>query len=126
MLPLRLQRDLVSQAVEKDGEGDYKAAIQLYCDALAFFVPAIHCKYGCAHLLSLNLFFFDMTCVCVSLSVLGTSFYPSFHVLLQFTFACMINSTFCVSDEKIPAKKDALRIKVSVCDSVRLLMVVVY
>ncbi|KAK7477825.1 hypothetical protein BaRGS_00030903, partial [Batillaria attramentaria] len=34
-------RELVSEAVEKDGKGDYKAAVQLYCDALAFFVPAI-------------------------------------------------------------------------------------
>lgn len=39
------QKKLVSEAVQKDTEGDYKAAVQLYCDALAFFVPAIHCKW---------------------------------------------------------------------------------
>ncbi|XP_076465015.1 serine/threonine-protein kinase ULK3-like [Babylonia areolata] len=32
---------IVSDAVKKDSEGDYQAAVQLYCDALAFFVPAI-------------------------------------------------------------------------------------
>lgn len=38
------QKDLVSQAVKKDTEGDYKNAVTLYCNALAFFVPAIHCE----------------------------------------------------------------------------------
>ena len=39
------QKKLVSEAVKKDADGDYKSAVQLYCDALAFFVPAIHCKW---------------------------------------------------------------------------------
>ncbi|KAL8595819.1 hypothetical protein ACOMHN_012237 [Nucella lapillus] len=33
---------LVSEAVKKDSEGDCKTAVQLYCDALAYFVPAIN------------------------------------------------------------------------------------
>ncbi|XP_025077339.1 serine/threonine-protein kinase ULK3-like isoform X2 [Pomacea canaliculata] len=39
---LRNAKDIVSQAVKKDTEGDYKNAVTLYCNALAFFVPAIH------------------------------------------------------------------------------------
>ncbi|XP_070210335.1 serine/threonine-protein kinase ULK3-like [Littorina saxatilis] len=35
-------KKLVSAAVAKDSEGDYKSAVSHYCDALAFFVPAIH------------------------------------------------------------------------------------
>lgn len=35
-------KKLVSDAIQKDAEGDYKTAVSLYCDALAFFVPAIH------------------------------------------------------------------------------------
>ncbi|XP_023608886.1 serine/threonine-protein kinase ULK3 isoform X6 [Myotis lucifugus] len=34
---------LVVQAVKKDQEGDAAAALSLYCKALDFFVPALHC-----------------------------------------------------------------------------------
>ncbi|GFO34225.1 serine/threonine-protein kinase ulk3 [Plakobranchus ocellatus] len=34
--------NLVEEAVKKDQAGDYKAAIRLYCEALEFFMPAIH------------------------------------------------------------------------------------
>lgn len=33
---------LVVQAVQKDQEGDWAAALSLYCQALDFFVPALH------------------------------------------------------------------------------------
>ncbi|KAK0057945.1 serine/threonine-protein kinase ULK3 [Biomphalaria pfeifferi] len=33
---------LIDRAVKKDEEGDYKAAVKLYCEALDFFMPAIH------------------------------------------------------------------------------------
>uniref|UniRef100_A0A8C5JYZ3 non-specific serine/threonine protein kinase n=1 Tax=Jaculus jaculus TaxID=51337 RepID=A0A8C5JYZ3_JACJA len=36
---------LVVQAVRKDQEGDFAAALPLYCKALDFFVPALHCEY---------------------------------------------------------------------------------
>uniref|UniRef100_A0A5F5Q3L4 Serine/threonine-protein kinase ULK3 n=1 Tax=Equus caballus TaxID=9796 RepID=A0A5F5Q3L4_HORSE len=35
---------LVVQAVKKDQEGDAAAALSLYCKALDFFVPALHCE----------------------------------------------------------------------------------
>jgi hypothetical protein len=34
----------VVQAVKKDQEGDATAALSLYCKALDFFVPALHCE----------------------------------------------------------------------------------
>ncbi len=40
-----LQVELVTQAVEKDSIQEYKEAISLYCQALEYFVPAIHCEY---------------------------------------------------------------------------------
>lgn len=33
------------QAVKKDQDGDAAAALSLYCKALDFFVPALHCEY---------------------------------------------------------------------------------
>ncbi|KAL5005540.1 hypothetical protein ScPMuIL_018996 [Solemya velum] len=33
---------LVSAAVDDDSKGDYKSAVELYCEALEYFVPAIH------------------------------------------------------------------------------------
>ncbi|KAJ8790274.1 hypothetical protein J1605_021351 [Eschrichtius robustus] len=41
---------LVVQAVKKDQEGDAAAALSLYCKALDFFVPALHCECqaGCS------------------------------------------------------------------------------
>ena len=38
------QTSLVVQAVKKDQEGDATAALSLYCKALDFFVPALHCE----------------------------------------------------------------------------------
>lgn len=38
------QTTLVVQAVQKDQEGDWAAALSLYCQALDFFVPALHCE----------------------------------------------------------------------------------
>ena len=38
------QTALVVQAVKKDQEGDAAAALSLYCKALDFFVPALHCE----------------------------------------------------------------------------------
>lgn len=38
------QTALVVQAVKKDEEGDAAAALSLYCKALDFFVPALHCE----------------------------------------------------------------------------------
>lgn len=38
------QTDLVVQAVKKDQEGDASAALSLYCKALEYFVPALHCE----------------------------------------------------------------------------------
>lgn len=38
------QTALVMQAVKKDQEGDAVAALSLYCKALDFFVPALHCE----------------------------------------------------------------------------------
>lgn len=32
------------EAVKKDQEGDAAAALSLYCKALDFFVPALHCE----------------------------------------------------------------------------------
>ena len=58
-----VQKRIVSDAVKKDTEGDYKTAVKLYCDALAFFVPAITCEYVGA------------TC-CVTVS---TSAFPTCH-----------------------------------------------
>lgn len=43
VLPV-LQTALVVQAVKKDQEGDAVAALSLYCKALDFFVPALHCE----------------------------------------------------------------------------------
>lgn len=44
------QTALVVQAVKKDQEGDAAAALSLYCKALDFFVPALHCECqaGCS------------------------------------------------------------------------------
>ena len=44
------QTTLVVQAVKKDQEGDAAAALSLYCKALDFFVPALHCECqaGCS------------------------------------------------------------------------------
>ncbi len=39
------QVELVTQAVEKDSVEEYKEAISLYCQALEYFVAAIHCEY---------------------------------------------------------------------------------
>ncbi|XP_074458107.1 serine/threonine-protein kinase ULK3 isoform X2 [Larus michahellis] len=36
--------DLVVEAVKKDQEGDAPAALSLYCKALEYFVPALHCE----------------------------------------------------------------------------------
>ncbi|NXT54267.1 ULK3 kinase, partial [Pluvianellus socialis] len=36
--------DLVVEAVKKDQEGDAAAALSLYCKALEYFVPALHCE----------------------------------------------------------------------------------
>ncbi|XP_073219400.1 serine/threonine-protein kinase ULK3 isoform X5 [Lepidochelys kempii] len=41
---------LVMEAVKKDQQGDPSAALSLYCKALEFFVPALHC--GSVHLAS--------------------------------------------------------------------------
>ena len=38
------QTALVVQAVKKDQDGDAAAALSLYCKALDFFVPALHCE----------------------------------------------------------------------------------
>lgn len=38
------QTALVVQAVQKDQQGDAAAALSLYCKALDFFVPALHCE----------------------------------------------------------------------------------
>ena len=38
------QTALVVQAVKKDQDGDAAAALSLYCQALDFFVPALHCE----------------------------------------------------------------------------------
>lgn len=38
------QTALVVQAVKKDQEGDAAAALSLYCKALDYFVPALHCE----------------------------------------------------------------------------------
>lgn len=38
------QTALVVEAVKKDQEGDAAAALSLYCKALDFFVPALHCE----------------------------------------------------------------------------------
>ncbi|KAH9520193.1 Serine/threonine-protein kinase ulk3 [Bulinus truncatus] len=35
-------KKLIEKAVEKDEQGDYKAAVKLYCEALDYFMPAIH------------------------------------------------------------------------------------
>lgn len=32
------------EAVKKDQEGDASAALSLYCKALEYFVPALHCE----------------------------------------------------------------------------------
>ncbi|KAK4820785.1 hypothetical protein QYF61_006125 [Mycteria americana] len=43
--------NLVVEAVKKDQEGDASAALSLYCKALEYFVPALHCEStlgGCA------------------------------------------------------------------------------
>lgn len=42
--PLIPQTALVVEAVKKDQEGDAAAALSLYCKALDFFVPALHCE----------------------------------------------------------------------------------
>ncbi|XP_012946852.1 serine/threonine-protein kinase ULK3 [Aplysia californica] len=34
--------ETVSKAINKDNEGDYKSAVRLYCEALEYFMPAIH------------------------------------------------------------------------------------
>jgi len=39
-----LQTELVQSAVEKDTAQQYEAATELYCQALAYFIPAIHCQ----------------------------------------------------------------------------------
>ncbi|NXU93859.1 ULK3 kinase, partial [Xiphorhynchus elegans] len=36
--------ELVVEAVRKDQEGDANAALSLYCKALEYFVPALHCE----------------------------------------------------------------------------------
>ncbi len=38
-----LQIELATKAVEKDSAGEHAEAISFYCQALEFFVPAIHC-----------------------------------------------------------------------------------
>ena len=38
------QVELVTKAVAKDSCGEFKEAISFYCQALEYFVPAIHCK----------------------------------------------------------------------------------
>lgn len=43
-LPTHPQTALVVEAVKKDQEGDAAAALSLYCKALDFFVPALHCE----------------------------------------------------------------------------------
>ena len=35
---------LVTEAIKMDEEGKLKEAAGLYCDAMAFFIPAIECK----------------------------------------------------------------------------------
>ena len=42
--PPSSQTALVVEAVKKDQEGDTAAALSLYCKALDFFVPALHCE----------------------------------------------------------------------------------
>lgn len=42
--PHYLQTNLVVEAVKKDQEGDASAALSLYCKALEYFVPALHCE----------------------------------------------------------------------------------
>lgn len=42
--PRYLQTNLVVEAVKKDQEGDASAALSLYCKALEYFVPALHCE----------------------------------------------------------------------------------
>ena len=39
-----LQVELATKAVAKDSSGEFKEAISFYCQALEYFVPAIHCK----------------------------------------------------------------------------------
>jgi len=34
----------VQGAVEKDSTQQYQQATELYCQALAYFIPAIHCQ----------------------------------------------------------------------------------
>ena len=38
------QVELATKAVAKDSCGEFKEAISFYCQALEYFVPAIHCK----------------------------------------------------------------------------------
>jgi hypothetical protein len=38
------QVSLVSEAVKLDQALNYKEAVQMYCQALAYFVPALQCE----------------------------------------------------------------------------------
>lgn len=46
-----LQVKLVTEAIKMDDAGDLKGAAKLYCEAMAFFLPAIECMsiscYSC-------------------------------------------------------------------------------
>lgn len=39
-----MQIKLVTEAIKQDEEGKLKEAAELYCEAMAFFLPAIECK----------------------------------------------------------------------------------
>ena len=39
------QISIATEAVKKDNAGDYAGAVTLYCQALEYFVPAIHCEF---------------------------------------------------------------------------------
>ena len=36
---------LVTEAIKCDDDGKLKEAAELYCEAMAFFLPAIECKF---------------------------------------------------------------------------------
>ena len=39
-----IQRSLVMQAVAKDSEGKIGSAVNYYCQALEYFIPALECE----------------------------------------------------------------------------------
>lgn len=67
-----LQVKLVTEAIKMDDAGDLKGAAKLYCEAMAFFLPAIECMsyvernfdFSFESDLVLHLFCFPALCDC--------------------------------------------------------------